>query len=277
MSRLFRERVLIALSPGGVAAARVAGIFRPRIVGQLRRDCDPGVGPERWRAATAALASIAQELAPIWADVTVVLSNHFVRYALVPHSTNLESDAHDMAFARYCFSRIHGDRGGSWETRLSGSSDRGIRVASAVDAALPEAVRACFPAHGKPRLVSLQPYLMAAFNRGRRLMKGASAWLLLLEPGRGCLARLERGSWAGVQNVKGAFDGPRQWAALLDRERYLANGTQTPVEVLVCMNRGADRQERVAGPWRFRRLPAVALPGLATPCDEALSMALCAL
>jgi hypothetical protein len=118
---------------------------------------------------------------------------------------------------------------------------------------------------------------MAAFNRWRRLMNGASTWLLLLEPGRGCLARLERGSWAGVQNVKGTFDAPRQWAALLDRERYLADQTRMPVEVLVCLDEGVEHQERPAGPWRFRRLPAPALPGLSSPCSATLSMALCAL
>lgn len=277
MSRWFRERMLVALSPGGVAAARVAGAFRPRIVGQLHRDCDPGVGPERWRGATVAFASICRELAAVEADVTVVLSNHFVRYAIVPHSPNLDGDTEETAFARYCFSRIHGDRCSTWETRLSGSSARGTRVASAVDAALPEAVRACLPPSGKLRLVSQQPYLMSAVNRWRRLMKGTAAWLLLLEPGRGCLARLERGSWAGVQNVRGAFDAPWQWAAMLDRERCVADGTQMPVEVLVCTDGGAEEQERAAGPWRFRRLPAADLPGLASPRDAALSMALCAL
>jgi hypothetical protein len=220
---------------------------------------------------------MARELAAVTADVTIVLSNHFVRYALVPHRSNLESDTEDLAFARYCFSRIHGDRSGTWETLLSGSPARGVRVASAVDTAVLEAVRACFPPRGKLRLVSLQPYLMTAFNRWRRRIKGASAWLLLPEPGRACLARLERGSWAGVQNVKGAFDAPRQWAALLDRERNLADGTQMPFEVLVCTDREAERQESTAGPWRFRRLPAATLPGLASPCDAAVSMALCAL
>src|SRR5919201_456285 len=70
VSPLFPERLLVRLAPAELA------------VGAKRYPCDPAFGTEPWHGAVQALKGIA------WprSRVTVVLSNHFVRYALVPWS-----------------------------------------------------------------------------------------------------------------------------------------------------------------------------------------------
>lgn len=147
--------------------------------------------------------------------VTVVLSNHLVRYALVPWSSALGNAAEEEAYVRHHFARVHGERARSWAVRASpGSGD--LRLCSAVDAELLESIRRAFDG-SKAKLVSIQPALMAAFNRARRDIPRAGAWLVLAEAGRACVA-LYAGGWRAVQNARGA------WEEVLERERLRAGG-----------------------------------------------------
>ena len=131
----------------------------------------------------------------------------------------------------------------------------GARLASAIDAALLERLKACFPKGGKARLVSVQPVLMAAYNRARERIPREGAWLVLAEADRACLARLARAGWA-----LGAERGARRdWRALLERERSRASGEPLPSLVLV------SAHERAPLAARLRRAAprAAALAGLA--------------
>jgi hypothetical protein len=267
-----RRRVLIGLAPASVAVATVEGLVRPGLTAKRTLACDPAAGAEPWQSALGALIGVAAELKSVRCDVTVVLSNHFVRYALVPASETLSAGDEELAFARYCFAKVHGDRAKAWDVRLSGADGRSARVASAIDAGLLRAIHACFPASGAARLASVQPYLMAAFNRSAARTGKHSGWLLLLEPERACLACIEGGRWAAVRNIKGAFEAPEQWAELLDRERYVA-GT-AGADVIVHAPKAAPAAE--SGSWRFRPLEGPALEGFSPLEDRGLAMALCA-
>jgi hypothetical protein len=71
---LFPERLLIGLAPAEVT------------VGKDSVACDPAFGAEPWQGAISALKSLEFKRP---CNVTVVLSNHFVRYAIVPWSNAL--------------------------------------------------------------------------------------------------------------------------------------------------------------------------------------------
>ena len=277
MSRLFPDRVLIALAPAALALVRVRGVFRPEIAEKRVLECDPRLGPEPWQGAVAALAQAAPALRETRASITIVLSNHFVRYALVPWSEGLDRSAEELAFARYCFARIHGERSKGWEIRLSDGVAGSERLASAIDTALLQAIRACFPPSAKPRLVSLQPYLMPAFNSWRGQVKNEPVWLLLVEPQRACLARLENGRWSAVRNTRGEFEGPDQWAGLLERERRLVAAAGPAESVFVHAPHDAKEEEVEAGGWRFKKFLFPAPEGLALNEDARLAAAMSAL
>ncbi|MDH3289257.1 MAG: hypothetical protein OEP48_16245 [Betaproteobacteria bacterium] len=232
MLRLWRDRLLVGFSSTELALVRVSGSLRPRIITKRAVPCDPAFGAEPWQGTAAALKDATKGLTGEPLNVAVVLSNHFVRYALVPWDEALTGAEEELAFARHCFTKIHGERAKSWTLRVSKEPAGAPRLASAIDGALLDAIRGCFPKSGKARLVSVQPYLMAAFNRWHRAMPAAGAWLLLVEPERACLALLAKGRWRTVQNAKGAFVSPQEWVTLLDRERHRIDG-QTPDTVLV--------------------------------------------
>jgi len=134
VSRLFPEHLLVRLSPAEVQ------------VGPARQACDPAFGAEPWHGALEALKGIA------WprSRVTVVLSNHFVRYALVPWSDAIANAAEEQAYLRHHFAKIHGERAKGWQLRASEAPKGAPRLASAVDSALVDAIRASSTAPDTP-------------------------------------------------------------------------------------------------------------------------------
>jgi hypothetical protein len=144
--------------------------------------------------------------------LTVVLSNRLVRYLVVPWNDALEGEAEEQAYLRHHFGRIHGERAKEWVFRWSEG------LASAVDKTVLEALKSALPRRGKAKLVSIQPELMAAFNRARGAVPPKGAWLVLPDEERACVALHVRGKWLAVQTARG------EWQALLERERHRVAG-----------------------------------------------------
>jgi len=275
--RLSSDRVLIALAPDSLALLRVSSGVRPRVIEKRTIACDPAFGAQPWHGAAAALGKFDEEARDANAEVTVVLSNHFARFILVPWSEGLGNAEEQTAFVRYCFAKVHGERSKDWDLRLSPTPAGSARIASAVDSSLVQAVRAAFPPAARAKLVSLQPYLMSAFNRWRKDVKGERAWFLLVEPQRACLARIEGGRWSAVRNTRGNFDEPGQWAGLLDRERHRVGGDGASEGVYVHAPRSAKALSVEGEAWTFRSLALAPTEGLAPAESEPFAMALCAL
>jgi hypothetical protein len=196
VSRWQAERLQIALVPERLALAREGS----------RRIVEGGL--------TALPAALRAEGT---VRATVVLSNHLVRYVVTPFDPALSGEDEELALARFHFVRIHGERAREWDIRLGGVHGT-TRLACAVDGGLIESIRACFPATGAARLVSIQPYLMAGFNRARGLLGKAPGWLALIEHGRACLAFASREGWHAVQSLRLAEERPQDVVDLLERE-----------------------------------------------------------
>lgn len=231
MSPLFPERLLARLAPAGIA------------VGAKRYPCDPAFGTELWHGAVEALKGITFPRS----RVTVVLSNHFVRYALVPWSAALATPAEEEAYLRHHFAKIHGERAKGWLYRASEGRRGEPRLASAVDGELVAAVRALFPKGGKAKLASVQPALMHVFNGARAAVPPAGgAWLVIAEPDRACVALHADGAFRTVQNAKG------EWRTVLERERFRAPHEGTLPDLVLLAGAAAPAD----GDWKFRELAA---------------------
>ena len=245
MSRLFPDRLLITLSPGEVSAARWRGFPRQRVVEQSRVACDPAFGGEPWQGAVAALDALPHQ-GPC--KVTVVLSNHFVRYAVVPWSDALATPAEEDAYVRHHFAKIHGERAKTWRLRSSEGAAGAPRLASAVDAGLIDALAKRFPRGSRVRLVSVQPQLMHQFNLWRGLVPAQGAWLVLAEADRACVALLAGGRWRTVQN------GKEPWLEQLERARYRVHDADPGALPELVLLGGAPQPDAPGGHWKFHVL-----------------------
>ncbi|MEA3195512.1 MAG: hypothetical protein QOD26_3845 [Betaproteobacteria bacterium] len=151
---------------------------------------------------------------------TVVLSNHYVRYAVLPASKALRSKADWQAYARHVLEATYGPAAGRWEIRVND------RVAAAVDAALLQELRAI------PGLRSVQPYFMAAFNARRKQLRGKSAWFVVQERGRLTLALLQKESWQVIRTRQAGSGWAGSLADLLERESAAADAPDCTQAVL---------------------------------------------
>lgn len=207
-------------------------------------------GTQPWHAALQALEAALPGRADDKTAATVVLSNQLVRYAVLPWRAELADAQEHLSLARHGFSRMYGKAALQWDLRLSHQAPTLPRLACAIDAPLPEALRAVFNGAQVP-LHSIQPHLMAAFNQIRGRLRHANAWLALLEPGNLCLVLLRHGHWSRVRNVRIGPLWRVELPLILDREAFLADDPAIPHEVYVWPMDTADTAVPDAEPWQF--------------------------
>ena len=170
-------------------------------------------------AAVQALAGLLARPEMVRGDLTVLLSNHFVRYLLVPWRAEVDTPAELAAFARICCDQVFGNDAGKQILLTSREKAPGARLAAALDATLMESLRDVVAA-SRLRLVSVQPYLAAAFNRLRASFGQRDFVFVVAEPARSCLLVATGGAWSSVR-ASAAEDQPQALADLIEREAQL--------------------------------------------------------
>lgn len=195
MSPLSRERVVVGLAPERLDAVRL-GFWRRRRLAERSVALTPPATGAPWMAGLEALELLLDE--PAWQarTLSVALSSHYVRYAVLPRGKQLATGEQDD-LARVIFRKLFGELASAWEFRVS-PGDGDLALASAVPTALLDALRtAC---EGRAVLGSVQPGLMSLFNRVRPAIDGHDGTLALVEPGRITLATVGEGGWQAVSS-----------------------------------------------------------------------------
>jgi hypothetical protein len=185
------------LSPRQVALERFGRGLRPVLTDRKTLACADAKEGANWHPAVEALREALTHPNVGSGDATVVLSNHFVRYLLLPWNADLVNGQEELAFAGARFQQVFGDAAREWAPRLSHSGPGFVSVASAIERALLEAVSAVIA--GSPlRLRSIQPGFMAVCNARHRVPSG-DAWVAMAEPGRLLLGSMREGKWQSLR------------------------------------------------------------------------------
>lgn len=141
-----------------------------------------------WQEALAALEELLAQRRG--ARLELVLSNHFVRFLVVPWDGSLAAGEERSVFLSHHFGTVYGPRAADWACSVA-SAGEGSRLAAAIDAALLDQARA-LAARCNARLGAVLPLAVAEYNRARRTLKEESLFFAVLEPERAC-ALLVRG------------------------------------------------------------------------------------
>ena len=220
MSHLWRERVHIQLYPQQVEMLRFAPGWK-RATPERRTLTCAGTqerNPTSWAPAVEALRELLAHPNLHRADATLILSNHFVRYLLIPWSASLVTGEEQLAFARMRFVQVYGEAAQSWMLRLSGGAAGSAQVAAAVERPLIDSLTTLL-ANSPLALRSIQPQLMALVNAARKAI-GHDAWLAVAEPGRVLLGLLRGGRWLSLRSRP--LNGETvALAELLEQERLM--------------------------------------------------------
>lgn len=156
-------------------------------------------GQALWQGVLTSLETFLKELGNRHVNVTLVLSNHFVRYAVVRWENQLKSESEHRAYARHQFTRVYGDMAEQWDIRISNCGRGSSRLASAVDTEMTAQIGALFTKN-RVRLDSLQPLFMMAFNYWRPQLHERTFLIGLAEVDRVCLAKINEGEWTSLRN-----------------------------------------------------------------------------
>ena len=268
----WRDEVRVALCPDRVILARVSGRWRPRVIAKQIVHC-AGLGIADWKPGIEALAPALAESRWKDADAAVIVSNHFVRYALVPWSAALVSDAEKLGWVRHHFVEVYGEAVANAQYRWSEEGPDAGCLASAIDGEFMDRIGSVFEGNGL-RLRSIQPYLMAVFNRFGRRAAGKAWWVLAAEPGHVCLASIARGRWHGIASRKIGADWQTEMRTVLDRELVLAGGADAPEAIFAYVPGIPSFQIPQWNKVPLRTLAPRALPGFSPHADAEYAMAL---
>lgn len=200
MSPLWTERLEIALTPRRIALARHQRMT-DRILASKTLSCrESGEGPN-WQAALDTLKQALHEGAWQRAGAEIVLSNHFVRYRVLPRPNAVRAPAEVIAYAKHRLAATYGEIAHTWAVRTSRNGSDSI-LAAAVDQRLVDQLRDALRA-AEVRVTSVQPFLMAAFNRVRNRFGREALWYVLIEPGKSCIAAIRDGKWLAIETRRG--------------------------------------------------------------------------
>lgn len=240
-----RKHLRIGLGPDRIMVAGAKAIEVP--------DGDGG-----WQSPLKVLSELVK---PHSGDASIVLADQFVRYVLLPFNAALKTPEQWMALARHRLTAIHGAAAAAWEVKLTETAPAGPRLACAVDRELIEALAGkCVAA--QVQLGSVQPFLVAGFNRIRAHVGNGSCWLVVEEPGRLTLAFIQRGVWLAIRSRR--VDA--RWRVLLpeiiERESAFLALSEPCTRVIVCAQGAFD-----TAPYEAWHTQAVSYPELALAWD----------
>lgn len=266
----------------GIAPERAIAVRRKRGLGRVIdfkriEECAADAVP--WSAALSALERVLQRPEVTPGDLSLVLSNHFVRYLLLPWNDQITTREEFDNYARACFDNVFGAAAQAWEIRVSPGRPGAPRLASAVDRELLAALRLS-AAQSRLRLVSIQPYLMAAYNRLGRHFRGGDFVFALIERGRTCLLTTAGRRWHSVR-AAAATDGEKM-ESILERELRLLEANSSGVSQLfihapdcgpLALPRPGNAEQPLMRPEFLLLAP---LSGFEPHADAAFSMALAA-
>jgi len=194
-----RERLHAWLTPVRVALAPAkAWGRRPKTASSCERAVEStdsgGVAP----VVAAFETLLAQNLARP-ASIDILLSDHFVRYAVLAWRPGLSGDEW-QAYAQHELERVFGAVSGRRLVRIAPARRGAARIAAAIDAGLVDAVQAVGREH-RCRIRSLEPNLCQVVNRSLRRSQG-DGHLLVAEQGRLTRLALRDGAWCDVQSIR---------------------------------------------------------------------------
>lgn len=218
-ARLSGDVVHLALFPGEAVLARSTGRILPTVAARARyagpplAALDEALQDARWRAAA----------------LRVVVSNQFLRYAVLPADPGLSGVADELALAEARFRQVHGAQA-DLEVRLSDPLSGRPQVAAGFPRDLRAGLQERFARAGL-RLVSLEPLFMRAMAQARPREGGF--WLASAEPGALLLARHDPAGWSGISVGPSRGALPAEIGARLREARLLSPEAPPPATLYV--------------------------------------------
>lgn len=196
----WRNQLRVVLCPDKAIILGLGKGLRRKVEIQAILSCIPMPDAPAWQPALSAFEQWLGANDTGKAEVTVVLSNHFVRYALMPFSEDVTSRAEEQTLAQILFESIYGDWAKQWQFQIGEGGYGEARLVAGVDSMLLNRIGDVMAAHSL-RLRGVAPYLVSAFNRFHERIQEDSGLFAVAEPGQLAVIAFRSGQISGVRRV----------------------------------------------------------------------------
>lgn len=253
MSPLWGSHLCIALRPDAIALVRFS-CRNAKILEYHTAPCpynDPNAG---WAVALHTLSEILSK-EPKWtgASVTIILSHHYVQYAVIPWTDNVRTHYERIELARLRFIDIFGEHNAYGDIRVSPGNPGMPWLACAINAQLKEELRVICKNSGST-LSSIQPFLMAAANYFYKNLSGTSFNLVVAELDRALLAIMHDGNWFEVRTLQISASVGVDLIRLIERSRILKGISSIDATIQLYAPECKNIQLPEGTPWRLNKL-----------------------
>jgi hypothetical protein len=267
---LWRDKVRIVLCKDRLIVLHHQGGRHPQI---HSKQVFPYSGSESgWQPLLAILEGVLKSNEWKKSDATVILSNHFVRFLVLPWNEAMLSGAEKMALVQHRFDEVYGEVSSNWDFRLHEGTYGSPSLACAIPQELLSRLKALFEATPL-RLKFVQPYLMTAFNACRNELSKEVSWFVLAERDNICVGLLQSGQWSSVRLRHIVSDWFEEAMLLLEREALLAADGNSYKKVFVFAPEMAGSTPIKREPWFISRLVMNPPSELSSPDMASLAMA----
>ncbi|MEP7371018.1 MAG: hypothetical protein ABI659_02210 [Nitrosospira sp.] len=258
MSPLWRDQMRVFFAPGRVELVRSYRGIKPVQAARLAAACERDPDSPAWEQPLRQLDQMIADAAGV--DMTITISNDFVRYAVVSPQAQIVTPAELYAYAAFHMREVYGEKAGAWTLAMSSWDPCNGGVCAAIESTLLQRLNE-LAAHRKVRLKSMVPYLPEAFDQWRKRFDGERIWFALIETGRLCLASLSNGAWRGIRNQRMLRNVEDELLAALDQEAILLSARKEAVEPVYLF---APEHPELALPgdcgWRIIPLQTESMP-----------------
>lgn len=203
MSLLSSDRLVVAIHERGIDALWVRrgrwSRSPARVVDQQRFDVGAALADAPpWQRPLALLRELAGRSVH---RLHLVLSNHFVRYQLLPWESVLACKGDTQVLARARFQLAFGDAAAGWQVLADAPRFRAASLAAAIDGQLLAAANEITAAAGL-QIASVRPHLLSALAGQLQRGRQAAGWFAVFEPGRLTVLGSAQGRATSLHNIR---------------------------------------------------------------------------
>ncbi len=246
MSLFHSDRLDLFVGPHGVHAVRRRRGLRGAREIVFERSCAPDAAMSV-EPCMDALAQALGEAGRLRGSAFVTLSNHFVRYAVVPPVPGMRASDRGVVAAHH-MRAVYGEPADRWQLVLGRASAGSHALAGAVDSQLVPAIAEALRRAGATP-AAVEPLLVAAYNAARRDMSEDGAWLAVVEHGRLCVAALHGDAWLAVRSRRIDASLNDALSALLEQVRLGSAVPLPPGRVHLAARGERIDDAAIAAPW----------------------------
>lgn len=263
MSPLWRDQIQIFFAPGRLDMVRTLHGIKSRQLPRISKVFEYQQDAVMWKTALQQLGQmienehVSSDLSG--GELMFTLSNHFIRYAVVPPQQEIIEPAELLAYANFRMREIYGERVDGWLISVSDCNPCYGSVCAAIERDLYNQLEVLASRY-RLKLKQIGPYLTAAFDQWSKSLNDKRFWFVVIEPGRLCMASLSNGEWQGIRNQRLVHSVQTELLAALEQEAINSGYREAIEQVYLFSPEYPDLEMSSEKGWQFACLPTEKIP-----------------